>query len=133
MPNEDACQPEIVGALQHDGWIITGRQVYIESDDIYVYIDLEATKVDRTAFIEVKCFSGSYTTAFYAAVGQYLLYREVLDIEMPSATLYLAIPSQTASHIYDNFGTAYGNTLRNNRVKIIVIDLEKEVIVKWIA
>ena len=50
MPHEDACQPEVITALEKDGWIITGHQVHIESVEIYVYIDLEALKADRTTF-----------------------------------------------------------------------------------
>jgi hypothetical protein len=129
MPNEDACQPEIIAALEKDGWIITDRQVYVESSEIYIFIDLEAMKVDRITYIEVKCFPGaSTTTEFYAAVGQYCLYREVLNLEMPGMILYLAIPA----HVYDKFGDAYRNTLSNNRVKIILVDLGKKTIIKWI-
>src|SRR5438045_8206038 len=98
MPHEDACQPEVITALEKDGWIITGHQVYIESVEIYIYVDLEALKADRTTYIEVKCFPGANsTTEFYASVGQYLLYREFLNMEIQTTTLYLAIPTQ----IYD--------------------------------
>jgi hypothetical protein len=129
MPTEDICQPEVVVALQKDGWTITGQQIYIPKPDLYVFIDIEAAKEDSQAYIEVKCFpDANSTTEFYTAIGQYLVYRQVIATERPGYRLYLAVPED----IFDALGETYRDTIRDNRVKIIVVNLEAEFIVQWI-
>ncbi len=56
MPAEDSCQPEIIVALQKAGWTITDQQIHLKGPDIFIYIDIEAAQVDRSVYIEVKCF-----------------------------------------------------------------------------
>jgi XisH protein len=130
MPVEDACQPQVVAALQKDGWTITDQQITFKRPDLYVFIDLEAKKEGEEAYIEVKCFPGvNDTSEFYAAIGQYFVYREVLGIEAPNSTLYLAIPTRIWN---EQFGDTYRNTVLNNHVKIIVVDLETENVAQWI-
>jgi XisH protein len=130
MPVQDSCQPQVIAALQKDGWTITDQQIAFKRPDLYVFIDLEAKKEDEGAYIEVKCFPGANdTNEFYAAIGQYFVYREVLAIEAPNATLYLAIPSSIWG---DQFGDTYRTTVLNNHVKIIVVDLEAELVAQWI-
>ncbi len=130
MPVQDTCQPQVVAALQKDGWTITDQQITFKRPDLYVFIDLEAKKGDAGAYIEVKCFpSAADTSEFYAAIGQYLVYREVLSIESPNTTLYLAIPTRIWN---EQFGDTYRSTALKNHVKIIVVDLEAETIAQWI-
>ncbi len=63
------------------------------------------------------------------AVGQYLVYREVLALTNPNTALYLAIPT----HIYvGRIGETYREVLQHNHVKIIVVDIKREVIDQWI-
>src|SRR5688572_2167293 len=129
MPTQDTCQPEVIAALQKDGCIIIGQQVHIPKPDLYIFIDIEAAKEDQQAFIEVKCFpEANSTTEFYIAIGQYLLYRQVITTQKPDATLYLAIPE----HIFNTFGETYRDTLSDNHVKMIVVNIQMEVIAQWI-
>src|SRR5262249_48323070 len=129
MPTQDACRPKVVSALQKDGWVITGQQIYIPRPDLYVFIDIEAAKSEKQAYIEVKCFpDANTTTEFYTAIGQYLVYRQVIMTERPHHILYLAIPD----HIYNDFGETYLETIQNNRVKIIIVNTEMEVVAQWI-
>jgi len=88
MPGHDICQPAILTALRKDGWSIVGQQVYVFKGKHVIYIDIEATKESSQAFIEVKCFAETNTsTQFYIAVGQYLVYRQILLTEKPSHSL----------------------------------------------
>lgn len=80
---------------------------------------------------EVKCFPVDKTSVsdVYAAIGQYLIYRAVLmelEIEYP---LYLVIPASQFDTIVDN---AMLRVIRESRMLILVVDLEREVIVRWI-
>jgi hypothetical protein len=64
----------------------------------------------------------------HIAFGQYVMYRELLALLKPDATLYRAVPDP----IFTAFGTTILNTIRNNRVKIIVVNIETEDIPQWI-
>lgn len=129
MPSEDICQPQVVAALKKDGWTITGQQVYILKGNHAIFIDIEAAKEPDQAFIEVKCFPEDNTsTEFYIALGQYLTYRQILSTQKPTHRLYLAIPED----IYDMLTEVHRDTLRDNHVKLIVVNIELEVIAQWI-
>lgn len=129
MPIQDSCHPSVIIALQKDGWIITGQQVYIPKPDLYVFIDIEAQREERQAYIEVKCFpEANSTTEFYNAIGQYLVYRRVIATEKPEYILYLAVPDD----VFDTLGETYRGTIQENRVKIIVVNMKMEIVRQWI-
>jgi hypothetical protein len=97
--------------------------------DIYAYIDIEAHKDEQRAFIEVKCFPGANDTQeLYITFGQYIVYRELLAQLVPSAKLYLGVPES----VFIEFRTTVLNTIQNNHVKIIIVNMETETIVRWI-
>lgn len=62
------------------------------------------------------------------AVGQYISYRQVLAVKKPRHILYLAMPQK----IYDRLTTTHREILQANHVRLIIVDLEVEVIVRWI-
>ena len=129
MPTEDTCQPQVLTALQKDGWTITGQQIYILKGEHAVFIDIEAVKEDQQTFIEVKCFPENNTsTEFYIAVGQYFVYRHILSTQKPHHTLYLAIPEDT----YDALTDVYYDTLHDNHVKLVIVNIEMEIVIRWI-
>ncbi len=81
--------------------------------------------------VEVKCFAmlrGIYYD-FYQAIGQYLVYRNALEWQKQNTPVYLAIPS----FAYDlcNAIPALKRTLVDARVKVIVVDLEREEVIRW--
>lgn len=81
--------------------------------------------------IEVKCLaeSDAPTTALYNAFGQYMLYRAVLA-ELGNLTpLYLAVPFDTFTSQSD---ASVMRLIHDNQVKMIIIELDKEEIVRWI-
>ncbi len=129
MPTEDICQPQVVTALKKDGWIITGQQVYLLKGEHAIFIDIEAAKQPQHAFIEVKCFPENNTsTEFYIAVGQYLVYRQILSTQKPQHRLYLAMPQV----VYEMLTDVHRDTLGDNHVKLIVVNIEEEVVAQWI-
>lgn len=129
MPAYDICQPTVIRALEKRGWAIIGKpsRFYV-GHNMPALIDLEAVKSNLQVFIEVKCFPhANRSQELHIAFGQYAIYREVLAVMRPSASLYLAVP-------YDNSDLLMPilqATIRNNRVKMIVVDLQKEEIVAW--
>jgi hypothetical protein len=137
MPALDSCHQQVVRALQKEGWIVENLSPAFPSlDDRPIVIDIEAWRGDngreyRVLFIEVKCFpeAGSFTTELYKAIGQYLYYRKVLTEREVSSPLYLAVPMK----VYDeNFGETTRQLLSDNHIRLVIVDLALEVIVRWI-
>jgi hypothetical protein len=132
MPAIDECQPKIINALQKAGWNVSSRPFILRLNRQHrLHIDLEASNSDgMILIIEVKCFTdtNSATTDLYLAVGQYLVYRSLLREKRIEATLFLAIPRSAYDGILQRMGMS---TIIDNDVKMIVVDLETEVVHAW--
>ena len=123
-------------ALEKEGWTITDDPLYISFGGVDVYIDLAAEKLilaekkEQKIAVEIKSFLGSSTIYdFHLAVGQFINYRTILNQKDPQRSLYLAIPEEA----YDNFfRLEFTRTvINNNKINLIIYNVEKEVIVKW--
>lgn len=72
----------------------------------------------------------SPVTDLEEALGQYILYRNILEETEPSRKIYLAIRQATYSEI---FSEPIGNlVVPKKSLQLLVFDSEKEVVVKWI-
>ena len=137
MPPSDFCEPEIIRAIEKAGFLLTHRQFAIRPtpNENFVYIDLrfKQEKGDRIIIIvEVKCFpsSSTFTEEFYQAVGQYLVYRNSLNLAGIEGDLYLAFPvSVYEDYIMQRLSTQAA--LRDAGVKTIIVDLSLEEVVEW--
>ncbi len=102
-----------------------------------MYIDLgaeqllAAEKVGRKIAIEIKSFVGSSEIEdLKYALGQYVLYRNVLNQTEPERDLYLAIRKAVFRELFEE---PIGQLLmENEKLQLIVFDPRSEVIVKWI-
>jgi hypothetical protein len=67
---------------------------------------------------------------FELALGQYILYRNLIALTEPEYQLYLAIKES----IYKNFFTrkSISTVVEQNKLLLIVVDIEKEEIIRWI-
>jgi hypothetical protein len=65
----------------------------------------------------------------YIALGQYLIYRALLTKQALAVPLYLAVPQATYEA---TFNAVFRQALLDNRIMMIVVDLEMETIVQWI-
>lgn len=124
-------------ALEKDGWKITADPYEINVDDIDFEIDLAAENLlaamleEQKIAVEVKSFiSPSNVSDFHTALGQFLNYRDALDIIEPDRQLYLAVRAP----IYENFFKRrfIAAAIRRYQLRIIVYDVPQEVIVKWL-
>ena len=138
MPSKDIYHELVKKALVKQGWIITEDPLTFRVGGINLYIDLGAEKIltakknDEKIAIEIKSFIGkSYVTDFHQAVGQFIHYRMVLKEEEPERILYLAIPS----NVYKDFFmlSFTQNSIKTNRLKLIVYDTKTEEIIKWLS
>jgi hypothetical protein len=136
MPALDYCHPHIVHALEKDGWVVDDREVRVRTGERTVYIDLFASRQangsrQQILLAEIKCFPdrNSTTRDLYIAVGQYIIYRAVLDEIGDTTTLYLVVPQTVYETIFD---TAVRRAISDNRIKVLVINIDTERIVQWI-
>lgn len=136
MPAIDQCEPQVIRALQKQGWIVTRRPFAIrlgKGESIYADLRLVSAQDQRVIIVvEVKCFSEkrSILDEFYHAVGQYLFYRDVLVLKNINTPIYLSVPL----NIYDTFFNreTVKTVVQNAQIKVIVVDLENEEVVSWL-
>ncbi len=81
--------------------------------------------------VEVKSFVGSSDVKdLEQALGQYVLYRQILDEMGVERSLYLAVSQATFNSV---FTIELGQVLLKNQViKLMVFDDEQEAIAQWI-
>ncbi len=137
MPAQDIYHNEAKQSLIKDGWTITKDPFTIRYGEVDMYADLgaerliAATKDTEKIVVEVKSFVGdSPVSEFHTAVGQYLDYLPGLEENDPERTLYLSIPLE----VYDTFFQKRlpQTIIRRYDIKLMVFDVAKEVIVRWI-
>ena len=136
MPAIDECEPQVIRALHKAGWLVTDNPLHIHvAKRETIFIDLRLEHIpDATSIIviEVKCFSSTRTILdeFYQAIGQYLFYRSVLKLLHFNVPLYLSVPKQ----VYDDFfnRVTVQDVINDAKIKLIVIDIEKEEVVSWL-
>jgi hypothetical protein len=136
MPARDRYHNEVRSALVKDGWTITHDPLRLRwgAKDMYVDLGAEqllaAEKGARRIAVEVKTFGGaSEMDDLEKAVGQYVLYHDVLGRVEPDRDLYLAVSEAT---YLDLFEEPVGRLLiENGRVRLLVFDPQAEVIRRW--
>jgi hypothetical protein len=137
MPAKDIYHDAIKNALIKDGWKITADPYKIKYKDAELFADLSAEKPiaaeqnGRKIVVEIKSFlSPSPMRDFELALGQYILYRNLINLTEPDYTIYLAIKEST----YENFFTrdSIKEIVQLNQILMIVVNVEKEEILQWI-
>ena len=136
MPQLDSCHPQVVAALGKAGWRVVVSPFRLETslNDLWVDIllnRLSESGAEEIIVVEVKCFSDrtAQTYELYVAIGQYLVYRELLIANGIDRPLYLTIPTQAFYGIFEAIGLAVAI---KTQMKLIVIDLDKEEVTQWI-
>jgi hypothetical protein len=137
MPAIDQCEPEIIEALEKAGYLVTTRPYPIRTGYKmeYVFADLRlkhAASNREIIVVEVKCFASGRLrwSEFYGAVGQYIVYRNGLQLRRKKASVYIAVPS----HIYNTFfqRILVQAALRDAKVQLIVVNVDTREIEQWI-
>lgn len=136
MAAKDIYHDAVRAALTKDGWTITHDPLVLRwgSKDLYVDLGAErllaAEKAGQRIAVEVKSFvSASEVADLEGALGQFILYHDVLGRIEPERTLYLAIRDVVFT---DVFQEPIGEILlENNRLRLVVFDPEREEIVTW--
>jgi hypothetical protein len=137
MPARNIYHDAGVKALQADGWTITDDPLWLGYGTRSLYIDLGAERAllaaergtERIA-VEVQSFVGISPVHNMAnAMGQYGLYRGVLEEAGSDRTLYMAVTQAVYETLFaEKFGQL---AVRMFNVKLLVVDEDRARIVKW--
>jgi hypothetical protein len=133
----DACEPQILRALQKDGWAIVTKPFAIRTNKHTVYADCllerkENGQSEQVIILEVKCFSNPQADLqeFYAAVGQYQFYRAAVTANQSETAVFMAIPNQ--AYIRLTKDNAVNVAINQGGIKLVVIDIVSEEVVEWL-
>jgi hypothetical protein len=138
MPAKDRYHDAVRKSLEKDNWQITNDPFILRWGARDLYVDLGAEKLiaaeksGEKIAVEIKSFIGASPVAdLENALGQYILYYDILSRLEPERCLYLAIRQETYSELFQE---PIGKILiENQRLCLLIFDSELEVITKWIS
>lgn len=137
MPRLDNIHNAVKNALLKDDWSITDDPYVIQYRTAKLYADLGAERIiaaerkNQKLVIEIKSFLGaSKLQDLKEALGQYDIYRYLLEETVPERKFYVAISNE----IYKNFfqQDLVQLILKKHTLPLIVVDIESEKIKLWI-
>lgn len=127
----------VVQALRDDGWTITDDPLVLPVGSRELYVDLGAERPvigaergpDRIA-VEIQSFlHASAVRALQEALGQYNMYRAVLDTVDPQRRLYMAVTRRVQDQILsERLGEI---VLRQFSVKLLIFDEVAQKVLQW--
>ncbi len=137
MSSRDLYGEVVKKALVKDGWLITDDPLTLSYGGKDVFVDLgaertiAAEKNGEKIAVEIKSFLGkSDVRDLRDAIGQYMMYRKLLQVLAYERELFLAISTDTFESIFEPpFGRLF---VEHEKVNLIIFDTNKEMIEKWI-
>ncbi|HLA44256.1 MAG TPA: element excision factor XisH family protein [Aggregatilineales bacterium] len=135
MPAVDNCEPQVVRAMEKDGWQVVRRHYLIRlgKGRGAVYADLRLQKDEaQILIVEVKSFErrGSQMDDLYQAIGQYMVYQKALALAGQREPLYLALPETAFRRL--RVHDAIQATIQDAKIKLILVDISREEVVEWV-
>lgn len=137
MAAKDLFHQAVRHGLEKEQWTITDDPLELEWEEVKVKIDLAAERLiaaqrnEEKIAVEIKSFIGtSAISDFHTALGQFLNYRIMLEVNEPTRLLYLAVPFE----VYDTFfQSRFAQVaVERHQLKLIVYNPVTEEIVRWI-
>jgi hypothetical protein len=138
MPAKDIYHDAVKNALIKDGWRILADSYFLQYEDAQLYADLLAEKTllaqqnNRTIVVEIKSFiNPSPMRDFELALGQYIVYRDILDLSEKHYAIYLAVKDTVFESFFQR--KSVKAIVKRHQVEFIVFNNEQEEIVSWIS
>ncbi len=136
MPARDHDHNHVRRALENDGWTITHDPLRLRWGVRDVYVDLGAERViaaekgQQKIAVEIKGFLGpSLVDDLEKAIGQFILYFDLLDRLEPDRILYLAVSDATYVDVFeDPLGQLL---LTKRRINLLIYNSQREAINQW--
>lgn len=137
MPARDIYHNIVKQALIKAGWEITHDPLRLQWGTKDMYVDLGAEELvaaehqGRKIAVEIKSFLGpSEIEDLRNALGQFILYRTILQTTEPERELYLAVREATYFALFEE---PVGQLLiQQQQLQVMVFHPEQEEIIKWI-
>jgi len=137
MPVRDIYHNQVRNALIKDGWTITNDPLILSIGKKDVFVDLGAEKLiaaekeNQKIAVEIKSFIGkSQVNDLENALGQYILYNEILLENQEDRILFLALKKSAYEEIFEE---PIGKILLKRKlIKLLIFDEKREVILQWI-
>ena len=139
MPAKDLYHDVVRRALEKDGWTITHDPYTLRLGKRDLFVDLGAERYvlfaaelgEQRIAIEIKSFLGpSLVTNLHEALGQFVLYEDVIELTEPERTLFLAVSEEKYAQVFEE---EFGSLLLNKKqIRLLVFDPISEVVLKWI-
>lgn len=138
MPAKDIYHNTVKNALIKDGWTITDDPLILSIGKKDLFVDLGAEKLiaaekdNQKIAVEIKSFIGSsQINDLENALGQYILYHEILLEKQNQRVLYLALKKSAYKEIFEE---PIGQILLKRKIiNLLVFDEKKEIILQWIS
>lgn len=134
---KDLFHEAVKRGLKKDQWIITDDPLELELEEVTVKIDLGAERLiaaergEEKIAVEIKSFiSTSAISDFHTALGQFLNYRIMLEVNEPERLLYLAVPLEAYQTFFQS--RLAQMAIQRHQLKLIVYEPITEEIVQWI-
>jgi hypothetical protein len=138
MSAKDIYHYAVKNALIKEGWKITNDPLVLRYGADKTEIDLGAERLlaaerdSEKIAVEVKSFIGrSKINDLEVAVGQYVLYRNLLERLKSERELYLAV-AERAFFIAFQESAMGAMLLEDEQINMLIFDPKEEVILKWI-
>jgi len=136
MPPRDLYHHAVRAALMKDGWMITHDPYIVAAGRKNVYVDLGAERMlaaergEERIAVEIKTFTGpSEVRDLEHALGQYLLYKTVIEHKDPDRQLVLALSVDAFEAVMES---ELGRLVRAAYdLKLLVFDPVSETVEQW--
>lgn len=134
MPALDKYHQTVIRSLKKDGWNVTEEQIVLSIGRRRLLVDIEASheKESSVIFLEIKGFENAPSLIDYLenAIGQYVLYRAILESAGTDTPLYMAVPIAAYVGI---FNEEVGKVaIERLKLKLMIFNPELEEVVEWI-
>jgi XisH protein len=137
MPRLDIIHNSVKSALIKDGWLITDDPYLIQYRRTTLYADLAAERpiaAERNGqklVVEVKSFIGaSKIQDLKEALGQYDIYRYLIEETAPERKLYIAISEVSYKTFFSQDLAQL--IITKHQLPVIVVNIDTEEVVQWI-
>ncbi|MBD2440056.1 element excision factor XisH family protein [Nostoc sp. FACHB-110] len=138
MPAKDIYHNVVKAGLIKDGWTITNDPLVLQYGAKDFFVDLGAEKLlaaeksGKKIAVEIKSFlSNSPMNDLEKAVGQYIVYRDILEETESNRPLYLAVNHKAFK---DVFSEPIGQLiLKKNQLKLLIFNSQTQEITQWIS
>lgn len=136
MPAKDFYHDTVKTALIKDGWTITEPfPLKVGKRDLFIDLGAEklliADRANQKIAVEVKSFiSASPVSDLEQALGQYLLYENLMQKQYPDRSLYLAVRTTVYNSFFQE--EIVQIVLESRRLKLLIFDETQEEITQWI-